>query len=58
MKKPTLVVGAGALTLLVVALGLILRPGNDPVAAQQPSAAVQPSPVLAASKSMYKSLRS
>ncbi len=37
MKKPTLVVGAGALTLLVVALGLILRPGNDPVAAQQPT---------------------
>ena len=37
MKKPTLVVGAGALTLLGLALGLALRPGNDPVAAQQPA---------------------
>ncbi|MGH8449946.1 MAG: peptidylprolyl isomerase, partial [Pseudomonas sp.] len=36
MKKPTLLVGAGALTLLVVAVGLSLRPGTDPVAAQQP----------------------
>ncbi|MCE4053040.1 peptidylprolyl isomerase [Pseudomonas sp. Au-Pse12] len=40
MKKPTLVVGAGALTLLGLALGLALRPGNDPVAAQQPAPAV------------------
>lgn len=38
MKKPTLVVGAGALVLLVVAVGLSLRPGSDPVAAQQPPA--------------------
>lgn len=37
MKKPTLVVGAGALTLLVVAVVLSLRPGSDPVAAQQPA---------------------
>lgn len=40
MKKPTLVVGAGALTLLGLALGLALRPGSDPVAAQQPAPAV------------------
>ncbi|WP_350615501.1 peptidylprolyl isomerase [Pseudomonas sp. HY7a-MNA-CIBAN-0227] len=40
MKKPTLVVGAGALALLVVAVGLSLRPGSDPVAAQQPAPAV------------------
>lgn len=40
MKKPTLVVGAGALTLLGLALGLALRPGSDPVAAQQPASAV------------------
>lgn len=37
MKKPTLVIGAGALALLAVAVGLSLRPGNDPVAAQQPA---------------------
>lgn len=37
MKKPTLMVGAGALALLVVAVGLSLRPGSDPVAAQQPA---------------------
>ena len=30
-------VGAGALALLVVAVGLSLRPGSDPVAAQQPA---------------------
>ena len=41
MKKPTLMVGAGARALLVVAVGLSLRPGSDPVAAQQPA------PVLA-----------
>lgn len=40
MKKPTLLVGAGALTLLVVAVGLSLRPGADPVAAQQPAPGV------------------
>jgi peptidylprolyl isomerase len=37
VKKPTLMVGAGALALLVVAVGLSLRPGSDPVAAQQPA---------------------
>lgn len=40
MKKPTLMVGAGALALLVVAVGLSLRPGSDPVAAQQPAPAL------------------
>lgn len=39
MKKPTLVIGAGALTLLGLAVGLALRPGSDPVAAQQPAPA-------------------
>lgn len=33
-------VGAGALALLVVAVGLSLRPGSDPVAAQQPAPAL------------------
>ena len=42
MKKPTLMVSAGALALLVVAVGLGLRPGNDPVAAQQPTPAGKP----------------
>ena len=37
MKKRTAVVGASALTVLVVAVALGLRPGNDPVAAQQPA---------------------
>ncbi len=37
MKKPTLMVGAGALALLVVVVALSLRPGSDPVAAQQPA---------------------
>jgi len=37
VKKPTLMVGAGALALLVMAVGLSLRPGSDPVAAQQPA---------------------
>ncbi|MGC5698597.1 peptidylprolyl isomerase [Pseudomonas sp. NFXW11] len=40
MKKPTLVLGGGALALLGLALGLSLRPGNDPVAAQQPAPTV------------------
>uniref|UniRef100_UPI003C7B003B peptidylprolyl isomerase n=1 Tax=Pseudomonas veronii TaxID=76761 RepID=UPI003C7B003B len=44
MKKRTVVVGAGALTLLVVAVGLSLRPGSDPVAAQQPAPVVTSSP--------------
>ena len=42
MKKPTLMVGAGALALLVVAVGLSLRPGSDPVAAQQPAPETTP----------------
>jgi len=37
VKKPAMVIGAGALALLVVAVVLVLRPGSDPVAAQQPS---------------------
>jgi len=37
VKKPAMVIGAGALALLVVAVALVLRPGSDPVAAQQPS---------------------
>ncbi|WP_447797376.1 peptidylprolyl isomerase [Pseudomonas moraviensis] len=37
MKKPAVVIGAGAVALLVVAVALVLRPGSDPVAAQQPS---------------------
>ena len=44
MKKPTLMVGAGALALLVVAVGLSLRPGSDPVAAQQPAPAASLAP--------------
>lgn len=43
MKKPAMVIGAGAVALLVVAVALVLRPGSDPVAAQQPS------PVMAVS---------
>jgi len=37
VKKRTLAVSAGALALLVIAVGLGLRPGNAPVAAQQPA---------------------
>ncbi|UEB98419.1 peptidylprolyl isomerase [Pseudomonas sp. HN2] len=37
MKKPAVVIGAGAVALLVLAVALVLRPGSDPVAAQQPS---------------------
>ncbi|MFI8393461.1 peptidylprolyl isomerase [Pseudomonas sp. NPDC078863] len=40
MKKPAMVIGAGAVALLVVAVALVLRPGSDPVAAQQPSTVV------------------
>ncbi|WP_415762572.1 peptidylprolyl isomerase [Pseudomonas sp. CP4] len=40
MKKPAMVIGAGAVALLVVAVALVLRPGSDPVAAQQPSSPV------------------
>ncbi len=44
MKKPSLVIGAGALALLVVGVGLALRPGVDPVAAQQAAPAVDLEP--------------
>ncbi|OFJ44512.1 peptidylprolyl isomerase [Pseudomonas koreensis] len=40
MKKPAMVIGAGAVALLVVAVALVLRPGSDPVAAHQPSSAM------------------
>lgn len=40
MKKPVMVVGAGAVALLVVAVALVVRPGSDPVAAQQPAPVV------------------
>ncbi|WDU65481.1 peptidylprolyl isomerase [Pseudomonas poae] len=42
MKKPTLMISAGALALLVVAVGLSVRPGSDPVAAQQPAPVPNP----------------
>jgi peptidylprolyl isomerase len=44
-----MVIGAGAVALLVVAVALVLRPGSDPVAAQQPSpvAAVSAGPAVA-----------
>ncbi|MDR7054027.1 peptidylprolyl isomerase [Pseudomonas koreensis] len=49
MKKPAVVIGAGAVALLLVAVALVLRPGSDPVAAQQPSAvmAVAAGPAVA-----------
>ena len=49
MKKPAMVIGAGAVALLVVAVALVLRPGTDPVAAQQssPMAAVAAGPAVA-----------
>lgn len=44
-----MVIGAGAVALLVVAVALVLRPGADPVAAQQssPLAAVATGPAVA-----------
>lgn len=44
-----MVIGAGAVALLVVAVALVLRPGTDPVAAQQssPLAAVAAGPAVA-----------
>jgi len=49
VKKPAMVIGAGAVALLVVAVALVLRPGTDPVAAQQssPLAAVAAGPAVA-----------
>ncbi|MGY4663959.1 peptidylprolyl isomerase [Pseudomonas chlororaphis] len=40
MKKPSLVVGVGALALVALAVWLGVRPGSDPVAAQQPRVAL------------------
>ncbi|MBV4458688.1 peptidylprolyl isomerase [Pseudomonas sp. COR58] len=37
MKKPAMVMGAATVALLVVAVALAVRPGSDPVAAQQPA---------------------
>ncbi|PCR94548.1 peptidylprolyl isomerase [Pseudomonas fluorescens] len=42
MTKPAMVISAAAVALLLVAVALVVRPGNDPVAAQQPA------PVIAA----------
>ncbi|UDI95332.1 peptidylprolyl isomerase [Pseudomonas sp. IAC-BECa141] len=42
MTKPAMVISAAAVALLVVAVALVVRPGNDPVAAQQQA------PVIAA----------
>ena len=49
MKKPAMVIGAGAVALLVVAVALVVRSGSDPVAAQQSSsvAAVATGPAVA-----------
>lgn len=49
MKKPAMVISAAAVALLVVAVALAVRPGNDPVAAQQssPLAAVATGPAVA-----------
>jgi len=37
VTKPAMVISAAAVALLVVAVALVVRPGNDPVAAQQPA---------------------
>lgn len=37
MKKPAMVISAAAVALLVMAVALVVRPGSDPVAAQQTS---------------------
>lgn len=49
MKKPAMVISAAAVALLVVAVALVVRPGSDPVAAQQPSpvAAIAAGPAVA-----------
>ncbi|EJM00079.1 parvulin-like peptidyl-prolyl isomerase [Pseudomonas sp. GM102] len=47
MKKRTVVAGAGAVAVLVIAVALGLRPGNDPVAAQQPAPLVASEPAVA-----------
>jgi len=49
VKKPAMVISAAAVALLIVAVALVLRPGSDPVAAQQPSpvAAIAAGPAVA-----------
>ncbi|RON61998.1 peptidylprolyl isomerase [Pseudomonas fluorescens] len=47
MKKPAMVIGVGAVALLVVAVVLVLRPGSAPVAAQQSAPAVAAGPAVA-----------
>lgn len=47
MKNRTVVAGAGALAVLVIAVALGLRPGNDPIAAQQPAPLVASEPAVA-----------
>lgn len=49
MKKPAMVISAAAVALLVVAVALVVRPGSDPVAAQQssPVVAVAAGPAVA-----------
>ncbi|MGX0890020.1 peptidylprolyl isomerase [Pseudomonas sp. ADAK2 TE3594] len=47
MKNRTVVAGAGALAVLVIAVALGLRPGNDPIAAQQPASLVASEPAVA-----------
>lgn len=47
MKKPAMVIGVGAVALLVVAVALVLRPGSAPVAAQQSAPAVAAGPAVA-----------
>jgi peptidylprolyl isomerase len=47
VKNRTVVAGAGALAVLVIAVALGLRPGNDPIAAQQPAPLVVSEPAVA-----------
>ncbi|VVM63631.1 Chaperone SurA [Pseudomonas fluorescens] len=47
MKKRTVVASAGALALLVVAVALGVRPGNDPIAATQPAPSAASEPAVA-----------
>jgi peptidylprolyl isomerase len=47
VKNRTVVAGAGALAVLVIAVALGLRPGNDPIAAQQPAPLVASEPAVA-----------
>jgi peptidylprolyl isomerase len=47
VKKRTVVAGASAVAVLVIAVALGLRPGNDPIAAQQPAPLVASEPAVA-----------